>query len=143
MDWDTLKVGWEHGWISRERVIEFAVEQIRDGEQNLAVAELGGADEIHDGDFKELLEEVFESVPANRSPQAAFDCWRLVFLKPIQRASEDLTGEEMLDAYQDAYSFFDYPDDMRGMSRYSWDMKIPPEQAFQQLVEQLRSDCRK
>ena len=110
--WDVLDAGWRNGWVSRDRLGQYAerllVEDRDDGDPDIAMLAL--PDIMSDLEIEALL----QSRLSGADPERAMDMWRLAFLEEI-RLSNDSEAEKTRQL-EKVYGRFFYPADMDGCS---------------------------
>ena len=126
LTWQSIYVGWQHRWISKNELIKFVVNWLSyyHEEHNKALLELATAEPYSDCQIDTLLFKYLDTSHSllNESDiQIEIDKWRLAFL--VELACCKIDDEEKLDRLENLYAEFSYPEDMKACSRYY----IPPE----------------
>ncbi|MBV4495032.1 DUF2247 family protein [Pseudomonas sp. SWRI12] len=132
MSWSTLVFGFRRGWVKREDIFDYAVNQLVSGSHasNENVAIIAGGEDLSDDELIGLI-----STLESTSRASDVDKWRLGFLLWIEAL--DGSYEEKINFLQEAYADFDYPEDMSSCSLYSQD-EIPPLLAMRDVVAALK-----
>lgn len=119
--WTTLFWGWKRGWVTRKDIIEYAVnlmmESKVEGDENVVL--IASGESFGDSELESL---VYERVK-NGDQGVSIDKWRLAHL--ISLAESDTSEQEKIDALQELYAEFEYPEDMASCSIYAQDEADP------------------
>jgi hypothetical protein len=124
LDWPSLLIGRERGWVDRNDIIAFATDYLTRNpeENNLLIALMAGGSEYDDTRLREMLEQyVMASFPAPARDRAV-DGWLLASLLEVSDNLDAYEGkqdsDEAMDRLEEIYSAFEYPEDIAGCSRY-------------------------
>lgn len=150
IDWPSLLIGWNRGWVSRDIVIDFAVDWLvtHPAETDDRVALMAGGELIDDAELKQLLVDVVRSSGFARSESDSVDRWRLAHLWALSQSKID--DNSRLDKLEELYADFGYPEDMAACSRYyvapdgvgalqTNSERLSPLGAMQKVIRDLRS----
>ena len=148
LNWQTLMVGWNYGWVKKQDVIDYAVERLRMApeEMNNSISLLAGAEDFDDEEVSRLLAGLSEP---SADENCNMDKWRLAHLLELQQA--DLLPDKKLDLLEELYAVFGYPSEMRLCSRYGpsqeainkgmaspSDLEIAPLDAMREVIKTLK-----
>ncbi len=153
LDWQSLLIGWNFGWVTRREVIDYAVTWLTEhpDEMDENVALIAGGESYPDNELREMVAKYLaHSSDFNFSSDTSLimDKWRLAHL--IKIAREDIDDEDKLDQLEAVYAVFNYPEDMVACSRYylnedertkGWavgDQSAGPLSAMNMVVERLK-----
>ncbi|CAN7265061.1 DUF2247 family protein [Pseudomonas brassicacearum] len=132
MCWSTLVFGFRRGWVKREDIFDYALNQLVSSSHasNENVAIIAGAEDLSDD---ELIGLILTLESTNNASD--LDKWRLGFLLWIE--ASDGSDKEKINLLQKAYADFDYPEDMSSCSVYSQD-EISPLLAMSDVAAALK-----
>jgi hypothetical protein len=117
VDPEVLAVGLERGWITRDQVIEYAVERLGGGDGRTEVLKLAAAEDLETQTIVTLLRRWAE---LDRLPTGSLKVglrkWMFASLKSIEESPA--SPEEKLDRVEEIYALLGYPEQMNECSRY-------------------------
>ena len=119
VDWPTLAIGLNNGWINKDAVSEHAFKLMSAGQQDSDIAVLAGSDALSDDEVVALLATLCkkEGIDLQEKQSHALEKWRLAMLSDLQHSS--LADEDKIERLQELYAEFGYPDDMASCSIYA------------------------
>jgi hypothetical protein len=142
LDWSSLAVGWDRGWVSPEDVDQFATSWLtaHPADDDVSIALLADARSLSEEEIRERLFQVAQrreqfDVADEKQHRFQVDKWRYAHLLSLQRAQ--LPDAEKIDRLQIMYAHFGYPKDMAGCSIYG--LGPDPLEAMRSVIEKLRS----
>lgn len=117
--WNTLLFGWKKGWVSREDIANYGVNLLSEGkdDDDENVTLIAANSSYDDDEILNLL------VKLSDDDSDVVDKWRLSNL--ICLAEESMSDQDKINALQELYSKFDYPEDMESCSMYAQDDQDP------------------
>lgn len=142
LNWSALLVGWNHKWVSKEDVVQIAVNWLnahpeQDDESVVALAESENSSEAAISEWLRqaaLQQEGFD-ISDDTQYHRQLERWRYAHLVSLQEA--DLPATEKIDRLQRVYADFGYPQDMAGCSKYG--PGPDPLEAMNKVIERLRT----
>lgn len=142
LNWSSLVVGWNHKWLSRDDVIQFAVSWLitHPDDDDKSIAFLAGSESSSEGEIRDCLCQVAQrleqfDLAEQRKYHRQMEKWRYAHLSFLQQA--ELSDTEKIDRLQILYAHFGYPEDMAGCSKYG--PGPDPLEAMASAVEHLRT----
>jgi len=115
LSWDTLVLGYQNGFATRNDVIEYAMAELElMDEPPMELALLAGGEGLDENEFIRLMQKLAGN--RREMKDTLLDKWRLALLTALQRDERPI--EDKIDALQEIYAAFDYPDDMEKCSVY-------------------------
>lgn len=151
LSWDSLIVGFDHGWLTERDIGAFAVNQLLTDapDPNSYIAILAGAETLRSDEIRAYLNRIERELNNGLIGDRALELkqWRLVLL--IAATRQGYSPEELLDRVEEIYVEFGYPKDMWLTSRYNTteqdrkNLKIgrlahDPLTALSELIEALK-----
>ena len=131
--WNTLLFGWKNSWVNRESIASYAAGLLSEGvdnnDENIAL--MAANSSLDDDEILSLLEKLCDNADDD-----VIDKWRLSNLICIAEVS--MSDQEKIDAVQEVYAKFDYPEDMASCSIYTQDNQDPL-MVMVQVIESLKS----
>lgn len=128
LDWHTLLVGLEHGWCTKDKLIEHAEEYLRHVtsgvDENLISIVTG--ESISDDELIAISRRFIQAHGAPLSQKIekeSLEKWRFAHLCSLLESNK--TDQIKIDEIQDLYSQFGFPEDMTSCSIYN-DTGIDP-----------------
>ena len=136
IDWPTLALGIDNGWIDKDAISSYAFERLHHGETDGDIALLAGSNALSEDEVSELLATLCKknSISTQEANPLALEKWRLAILSELQNSS--LPPEEKLERLQELYADFGYPEDMASCSIYAQDGADPLD-ALQKTINTL------
>ncbi|MBA4242453.1 MAG: DUF2247 domain-containing protein [Pseudomonas sp.] len=136
VDWPTLAIALNNGWINKDAVSEHAFRLLSASQQNSDIAVLAGSDALSDDEVVALLATLCkkEGIDLQEKRSHVLEKWRLAMLSELQHSS--LADEDKIERLQALYAEFDYPDDMASCSIYAQN-DVDPIDALHQVVTAL------
>lgn len=149
LDAGVLATGMERGWADRGDATGFAADRLVAGDARPEMVELAAADDEEPAQVVEMLKRLARSDGlATADESAALRRWMLATLLVISRS--DASPEVKLDQLEVAYADFDYPEEMRELSKYHvpdpaadvrvGDASTSPIAALERLLGKLRTE---
>jgi|GEM_PF-1121662 len=117
LDWKTILVGFKRNWITKDEVIEFAVNQLSTtNEDDYNVSLLAGSDNESNENILNLIHKYIESKNIQLNEGNEIKKWLLAHLILINEG--DISDQDKLNKLQEIYSEFEYPEEMAKCSIY-------------------------
>ncbi len=132
LDWSSLKIGLDLGFISYQDVVDFAVDELRCTHKDVEelVVELASMSKSEHHAISTILETLAE----HDVDQRAHNQWRLAIIKAIMES--EASEKKVLDRVSQVYADFGYPEDMDEIIPYMPSEQAPLE-ALQALIVEL------
>ena len=151
LDPEVLASGLERGWLTRDQVIEYAVEKLGAGDERTEVLTLAAAEDLEPEKIVTLLRKwaKLDGLPTE-SMQGGLRKWMFAYLKSIEESPA--SPEEKLDSVEEIYALLGYPEEMHECSRYYipaedrargiqvGEVTASPLQAVHKLVSRLKQE---
>ena len=104
VDWPTLAIGLNNGWINKDAVSEHAFKLLSAGQQDSDIAVLAGSDALSDDEVVALLATLCkkEGIDLQEKRSHALEKWRLAMLSELQHSS--LADEDKIERLQELYA---------------------------------------
>ncbi|MCQ8105008.1 DUF2247 family protein [Methylomonas sp. SURF-2] len=139
LEWHTLLVGLEHGWCEKSHLIKYAEECLRQvyGEIDGDLISIVIGESIPDDELISVCLRFIEAYGKPLSQEKkdeALEKWRFAHLSSLLESQD--SDEEKINALQELYSQFGFPEDMASCSIYNCD-GIDPLDAAQNVVQKL------
>ncbi len=133
LDWMTLLLGLQKGWVNNFDISNYAIEILSgdiDGlDENIAM--LAEARKMHKIDIQELILEISSLNIANVNPNIK---WRYALLLSLDQSN--ISEKAKINKLQELYADFEYPEDMESCSIYSQD-NLDPLSSMRLLINDL------
>lgn len=139
LDWHTLIVGLEQGWAEKTHVIKYAEECLRQtaGEIDSDLIRIVTGEDISNDDLISICLRFIKAhgkVLSQEKRGEAFAKWRFAHLSSLLESQD--SDERKINALQELYSQFGFPEDMASCSIYS-NEGTDPLDAAEVVVQQL------
>ncbi|QDG52175.1 DUF2247 family protein [Persicimonas caeni] len=139
-NWNSLKVGWDLGFIGAKDVVDFATDFLcrHPSEERDAVIDLAGAEASEDKLVRQTLSMLAPGAEKSSSRSSVSrDAWLLSSLLAVREA--ELSEREMLEQLAEIYADFGYPEEMEDCVYYMPSDRAPIE-AFRELIASLTTE---
>lgn len=130
LSWGTILVGLRKHWITRQNVIDYALELVEESNDEEAIDIIINQIFLSD---KEFIHHVSNKIKSMNECME-LDKWRLAHLLYAIELKDD---QAKLDKLQEIYANFNYPDDMSACSIYS-SQTTAPLMAMIEVIEKLK-----
>lgn len=132
LSWATLYTGLENNWLSREDIIQFAVDCVLHGNEDQTVLLISTGEDFTDEEFVKLLKKKIKLIVEDRE----LKIWRLAHLLHLE--ATECSEQYKIDKLQEIYADFGYPEDMADCSIYS-QSKNNPIDVMGQVIQKLKT----
>lgn len=120
VDWNTIYVGFERGYLSKKDVVTYALEQVESTDSsNYYLCLLAGGEYDSDSDIKENLLNFMDSINNKEikiNESIELKKYHLGYMIALQK--ESISEEDKIEKLQRLYADFDYPEYMMTCSIY-------------------------
>jgi hypothetical protein len=117
LDWNTLRMGFEKHWISKEDIIDFSINELTSNDEtNIILSSLASCENETNENILEMIDKHIASRQIVLHENDEIKKWLLGHLMFLDQL--DLPDQEKIDQLQEVYSEFDYPEDMAKCSIY-------------------------